>query len=390
MQLSTSQPANFTDSSSCASQNTTTTKIGGDTSSRERVTQRFFRRRPQDSLPLTLTHDRVYILPTRRGWAFLLSLLLMLVASMNYALGLGYALCFLLCGLFSSALLATYRNLAGISLTRIAPQSACVGEQIVFTLTLQNPGKQVARMIRIRNHAENETLIAEIPGNAEVTTDIKQTALSRGWQKCGRLTFTSDYPLGLWYSWGYMHVPAEALVYASPETNPPVFESKSTDTDNDASPSTRGDSSGIPDAMREYVAGDSPSLINWKASARGNGMYTREFADNASSDTIALKWTETALLEDNDLRVARLSAWIVACAEKGIDWTLQLPDGFFEEATADQTSLLALEQKAQRCHQIDAGLPDTLISHGADQRHLLNCLQALALTELPDNADDVA
>ncbi len=361
---------------------------GVDNKGRDRIIQRFFRKRAEDTLPLTLTHDRVYILPTRRGWAFLLSLLLMLIASMNYALGLGYALCFLLCGLFSSALLATYRNLAGISLVELTPRSAFVGESVIFELTVHNPGKQDVRMIRIRTQADNETLLVDLPGNSKAEISIRQSAVSRGWHKCGRLTFTSDYPLGLWYSWGYMHVPAEALVYPSPEHNPPALEGRSanTDADNDAAPSAKGDSGGIPDAMREYVAGDSPSLINWKASARGNGLYTREFADNATTDTAALDWADTAALEDNEQRVSRLCAWIVECADKGVDWTLQMPDGFYTQASAASTNIHTLTQNAQ--HAIDMSLPDSLHARCADNRHLLNCLQALALTALPSTTVD--
>ena len=50
-----------------------------------RISQRVFRTRPEDTLPHVVTHQRVYIVPTKRGLAFLLALLLMLIASVNYA-----------------------------------------------------------------------------------------------------------------------------------------------------------------------------------------------------------------------------------------------------------------------------------------------------------------
>ena len=46
----------------------------------------------------TLNQHNIYILPTRGGWAFGLTLLVMLVASINYPLNLGYVLTFLLAG----------------------------------------------------------------------------------------------------------------------------------------------------------------------------------------------------------------------------------------------------------------------------------------------------
>jgi hypothetical protein len=55
---------------------------------------------PTDSGPLRLTHKRIYILPTRRGWAFLLTLVLMLLGALNYALSLGFLFVFILGGMF--------------------------------------------------------------------------------------------------------------------------------------------------------------------------------------------------------------------------------------------------------------------------------------------------
>jgi len=121
-----------------------------DTPDSSQLRQRFFRHNADDSLPVAFTHERIYILPTRRGWLFLLSLLVMLVTSMNYALGLGYALSFLLCGLFSSALLATYRNLAGTLFENVHAGSATAGEDVTFSITIANPSKQPTRMLR--NH----------------------------------------------------------------------------------------------------------------------------------------------------------------------------------------------------------------------------------------------
>ena len=45
-----------------------------------------------------LTHRNLYVLPTRPGWMLGLTLLLLLVGSINYQLNLGYLLTFLLAG----------------------------------------------------------------------------------------------------------------------------------------------------------------------------------------------------------------------------------------------------------------------------------------------------
>ena len=299
--------------------------------------QRFFRKKAEDSLPVAFTHERIYILPTRRGWLFLLSLLVMLITSMNYALGLGYALSFLLCGLFSSALLATYRNLAGTVFENVHAGSATVGEDVAFSLTVKNPSKQALRMLRIKNTTAQETVVETIAGGQSITTTLKVPALKRGWMACGRLTFTSEYPLGLWYSWGYAHVPCYTLVYPLAESDAPalpVAAGKQSDDIGDASGPELAASSGDPSAIREYRPGDNIVAIDWKASARGQGLHTREFAEQEEPDKLWLTWDQTSDLADVEARLARLTAWVHICSENGHEWNLELPGNASNQSEA--------------------------------------------------------
>ena len=97
--------------------------------------QRAFRgaRRPIAS-PVVLRHSRIYILPTRRGYAVIATLITMLLTSLNYALSLGLGVTFLLGGLVAAALLHTFRNLAGIEIKPLAASDAFAGGHVVFSL----------------------------------------------------------------------------------------------------------------------------------------------------------------------------------------------------------------------------------------------------------------
>ena len=67
--------------------------------------QRWWQARLPRSDTLSLTQHNVYILPTRAGFMLAGTLLVLLVASINYQLNLGYLLTFLLGG---SAVVSTY------------------------------------------------------------------------------------------------------------------------------------------------------------------------------------------------------------------------------------------------------------------------------------------
>jgi hypothetical protein len=101
-----------------------------------RLRQRAFRTAPADRSPVVLRHSRIYILPTRRGYAVIGTLLTMLLTSLNYALSLGLGVTFLLGGLVAAALLHTFRNLAGIAIKPLAASDAFVGGHVVFSLAV--------------------------------------------------------------------------------------------------------------------------------------------------------------------------------------------------------------------------------------------------------------
>lgn len=301
--------------------------VRSDDDSSDRVKQRFFRDRPLDSTPISLTHQRIYILPTLRGLLFIGGLLVMLVTSMNYALGLGYALCFLLTGLFSAALLATFRNVQGITLTSAQDTRCVLGERIAFELELHNPNRLDMHMLSVSDRADNTTEEPCISTQQSVTTVLPVPSAKRGWQQLGRLRVKSEYPIGLWFAWGYWHVPVQALVLPASETDAPPLPQAQADQSNETSSENRQSqaSSGEIHAIRPYQAGDNLSSIHWKASARGQGMQTREFEQAQAPQSMELHWQHTASLVDTEKRLSRLAAWCRQCDSEDRTFSLQLP-----------------------------------------------------------------
>ena len=63
-----------------------------------RFLNRLFQWRSDGTGPIHLKQRRIFILPTRAGLLFALTLIVMLIAAINYNLALGHALVFLLVG----------------------------------------------------------------------------------------------------------------------------------------------------------------------------------------------------------------------------------------------------------------------------------------------------
>lgn len=306
--------------------------------------QRLFRSRPEDVLPLKIEHQRIYILPTRRGLAYLFSLLIMLIASVNYALSLGYALCFLLTGLFAASLLHTYRNVAGVSFESITAEDAFVGEKAHFKININNTS--TLDRIGITLKSINASSVVDISAGNSVQANLITPTEQRGTLSLGRITITSTYPLGLWRTWCYVHSQETAFVYPKPEDSAPPLPSRSVaEAGEQQRKASQGDITGV----REYHNGDAISSIAWKAAARGQGLFVKSFEDDNAGGETHLSLAASGLT-DTEQQMSRLTAWVLAAERTQIDYAFDLADVSLDANCGTkhkQTALAALATYGQ-------------------------------------------
>ncbi len=88
----------------------------------------------------TLNQHNIYILPTKGGIVFAVTLLVMLVSSINYQLNLGYVLTFLLAGSGLVSIHLTHGTLRGLTL-RLRPSAPVfAGEPATLEVVMSSPG----------------------------------------------------------------------------------------------------------------------------------------------------------------------------------------------------------------------------------------------------------
>ena len=300
--------------------------------------QRVFRTRAEDVLPHDITHERIYIVPSKRGCAFLFTVLVMLIASVNYALSLGYALSFLLTGLFAASLLHTYKNIAGLTVQDIELQDAFAGTSGQIDLSLNNTQQRARHGIRISS-AQTTTPLIHPEASTSKSITINTPALNRGIYKPGRLTLQSDWPLGLWTCWTYLHVDHKAFVYPTAESDPPPLPTLGGPEAKDRlKPATTGDVNGL----REYQPGDSMGSIAWKSSARTNGLLSRTFESESASTNTILSLEHTGLAEQ-EAQLSRLCAWVLLAETQQTDYAVQLKTLSIPQGRGRQHRARALE-----------------------------------------------
>ena len=114
---------------------------------RRRVRRWWLQRHPRTD-SWTLTQGNIYIVPTKAGFVYGLTLFVMLLASINYQLNLGYVLTFLLAGSGLMSMHITHRTLRGLSLHLRPPQPGFAGEAAPLEIVLQSGGSWSSRSAR--------------------------------------------------------------------------------------------------------------------------------------------------------------------------------------------------------------------------------------------------
>lgn len=270
--------------------------------------------------PVVLTQRRVYILPTRLGLLFAVTIVLLLIGSINYNLSLGYVLTFLLAGLGVVAMLHTWRNLARLSLRpgRVSPVYA--GEHAVFAITLENHAGFDRIAIGVSAEAASATY-ADVLALAAASISIALPTARRGWLPLGHFRVFTTFPLGLFRAWSNVELDERCLVYPQPESGDPPLPI-ATAVAGDSGPHGRGaeDFAGL----REYHPGDSPRHVAWKAYARGDQLLTKQFGGRASSE-VWLDWATTPGHFGVEQRLARLTRWVLMAEADAVAYGLKLP-----------------------------------------------------------------
>ena len=306
-----------------------------------RLSRRASRAEPE---PIRLGRRRIFILPTATGVLFAVVLTVMLIGALNYNNNLGLGFTFLLASTALVAMLHAHRNLLGLRIRSAAAAPVFAGGVARFELRLQAPKPPDRAAIALQADGQPPVVnaVPATPGNVVVAA-LSVPAPQRGLLALGRCRVFTDYPLGLFRAWSWIHPGLQCVVYPRPEpgTVPPV-PSRSADS----SAAGRG-GAGREDfqGLRAYRMGDSWRHLAWKAAPLGPVPYTKQFEGNAGGDRW-LEWDRLAGL-DPEARLSRLCRWVLDSQTAGYRYGLRLPGVEIELGTGEPHKHRCLEALAR-------------------------------------------
>lgn len=267
-----------------------------------------------------LDRQRLSILPTRRGIGFASTILLLLLTAFIYNNNLLYLLAFLLLSLFLVTILHVYQSLSGLNVQAGTILPVFVGDTAWLPLTVNNRSALPRLALRA---VMAEALEFDVAPHQQKTVMLPVVACRRGWQTIGTITLDSCYPLGLFRVWSSLCFDRQLIAYpkAAAVAPPLPFD------DGHAMPGRQtGQLTGDNDytGIRAYQAGDSIRTIQWKAYAKGQGLFSKQFSAGTGGGELWLDFGKTTAQYPEE-RLGQLCRWVIDAEQAGLRYGLRLP-----------------------------------------------------------------
>jgi len=264
---------------------------------------------------ISLTHRRIFILPTLQGLGFVALILLLLLIAFIYNNNLAYLLAFLLASVFFITILHSFKSLAGLRISLSHSQPVFAGESVGFEIIIDNTSQ-----------VERYNLQAKLDSSVQFVLKVKEkkqlTLYSgthkRGWHKMETLTISSRYPLGLFRAWSPLRFSAKALVYPKPTTiELPFPEAEGGESKALINQKTAKGSDDFY-GLAEYQQGDPIRHIHWKAFAKGQGLFSKQYEGDSFSE-LWLNY-EQAPGHHVEERLSQLCRWVIDAEKAGLKY----------------------------------------------------------------------
>jgi uncharacterized protein (DUF58 family) len=332
--------------------------------------QNWFESRLPLSDSVTLTQRTVYILPTRAGLMLGLTLLVLLVASINYQLNLGYLLTFLLAGCALVGMHVCHATLRGLAMHLVAPHAHQAWATAIIDVKLTNERRSPRHGIGLRvlnpldatgkKNSERNWAWTDVPAQGSSVVQVAFTPTRRGLHRLPTLSAETRFPLGTFRVWTVWRPAAQMLVYPAPEAMPPPLPAGEPRAAG-ASAAARAQNTGELDGIRAYRRGDPMKRVIWKkavnainamssmgegpqTTSRDTGLLVRD-TQQAQRHELWLDFMQAGTV-DTEKKLSRLCAWVLRADALGLDYGLRLPALQIKPASGEAHKRQCLEALA--------------------------------------------
>ncbi len=269
--------------------------------------------------------NRIYIIPTRFGFYFLLSVLILFIISLTYAHPLALISTFFFLSLIIISAVFTHFNIKDVELNKCIIHPLILNE-IKFSISNHSKSKKYDIKITMGKDKKFFSNITDIDVRENKYIMCKYN-LARGKYKLNRVYINTTYPFGIFYAWKFYNVDKSFYVYPKERGNislPTLIDDdyyREKDSGNVSSKIGNEDFIG----HRNYQRGDSWHLVDWKAYARYDQLLYKIFSNYSFDAKVELSYDKLSFL-DRESRLQQLSKWLFYAHLKGLSFKLIMPN----------------------------------------------------------------
>lgn len=226
---------------------------------------------------------RPFIIPSKFGFYFGGGILVLLILAFTYANQLIYLVAFFFSSFLFIVMHLTNNNIKHLSIEGFLIPSSFLDHPPKMQLTLSNiHTKFFVRFIDIQIDGKIQKIVPELKPGERLTISIPVPIVGRGLIAYPRITLSTTFPFGIFYSWKRINWKHHFFVYPARigELN---FPQDSQLSENEAS-AILTKASKISDGEfimhKEYSPSDNFKRIDWRVFARKNKLFTKIYSEH--------------------------------------------------------------------------------------------------------------
>jgi len=268
---------------------------------------------------IRLSYRNIYILPTQRGLGFVALITLLLLIAFIYNNNLVYLLSFLLASIFFITILHTVKSLEGLVISKGKSPNVFMGDTAEGLLLIDNSAKQKRYSVELGFDKKNSHPV-DLEADTKTLVTLSEKANQRGWFQMTQPVISSGFPFGLFRAWTRLNIKIKVLVYPRPSQQIVALPE-----DNSSHLEQQGNAQKGQDdfyGLQNYQAGDNIRQIHWRAFAKGQGLYIKQYS-GAQNAEICLDYEQT-LGADKEQRLSQMCRWVIEADKAGIAYSFKL------------------------------------------------------------------
>ncbi|MEJ6473770.1 DUF58 domain-containing protein [Pseudoalteromonas piscicida] len=303
---------------------------------KQKVKQHIVKR--HQSSDICLSHNNIYILPSKDGGFFIAVALLNFILGINYQNNLILAVSYLMVVMMIAALFLGFFNLNKTNVrylgvhANFSPYSANIKLKVASNTEIQS--------LRLLSQYDTSAMhIQTISG--EKVVELKAVNLSRGVYEIGEIKIQSYFPFGLIRTWSYIKPDDQFHIYPTPIPAGDQQHNYGQSNNNEQGAINNALSPEF-DHLSAYQNGMSLSRVSWKHYAKTEQMLVKQNApESADLDEVILDYS--ALSGGKEERLSKLCTMVLDADKQQAKYALLLQQYRIPFGKGDAHKLSCLE-----------------------------------------------